>query len=1031
MRGLAAFSVRQWQFTLVIFAMLAAMGVNAFLTIPRAEDPSFPVPTFTVIAVLPGADPLDMEKLVAKPVEDALDGLDDVDKISSTSRDGVTTVQVEFSWGSDPDRKHDEVVREVNAIRPTLPDALVSLEVRKNETSYTNIVQMALVSDTASGRELQKRSKDLKDAIERVPGVRKAEVWGEDKPQVRVALDLGRMATLGLPASAVADALKAEGLSLPLGAIHAGERRFTVKGTGDYKTIDEIGDTVVRAAGGRTVRVRDVAEVSWQAEEPSHLTTFNGRRAVFVTANMKAGGNVFPVRDGIYQTLDAFAATLPPDIVLERGFDQSRNVDHRLSSLFRDFAIALGLVLLTLLPLGFRASAVVMLSIPLSLAIGVTLLQLTGFTLNQLSIAGFVLALGLLVDDSIVVTENIARHLREGASRTEAAIGATSQITVAVIGCTATLIFAFLPLLFLPEGAGKFIRSLPVTVLYTVAASLFVSLTIIPFLASRMLARDGHGEGNAVLRVVMRGIHGIYRPLLHVALMRPVTTTALAMALFGASLMLVPRLGFSLFPPAETPQFLIEVNLPNGASVAETAEAVRFVDAEAHKTPNVVWTMANAGHGNPRIYYNVPPRDEDASHGAVYVSFDRWDPQESPRHLDDLRQRLAAYPGAQIIVRVFQNGPPIEAPVAIRIVGPEVTALKDLAASATRIIEATPGARDVVNPLRLDRTDLDLGVDTGKAAVLGIPAGAVDRAVRLAFAGETVAQFTESNGDKFPVVVRLPFGERHELGILKQIYVPTAGGATPLAAVTEPRFGGGPARIDRYKRERSVTITAYTETGYNTGRVTQEVLQRLQALPLPPGYRISVGGEAEAQSRSFAGLGNAILIATFGILAILILEFRSFKASAVVAGVIPLGVVGGLGGLWLAGYTLSFTAVIGFIALIGIEIKNSILLVDFTSQLRRAGVPLREAIEQAGEVRFLPVLLTSATAIGGLLPLAIEGSGLYSPLAVVIIGGLVTSTFLSRLVTPAMYLLLAPKDDAAEAVPATPRGMAPLGAAAE
>jgi multidrug efflux pump subunit AcrB len=213
--------------------------------------------------------------------------------------------------------------------------------------------------------------------------------------------------------------------------------------------------------------------------------------------------------------------------------------------------------------------------------------------------------------------------------------------------------------------------------------------------------------------------------------------------------------------------------------------------------------------------------------------------------------------------------------------------------------------------------------------------------------------------------------------------------------------------------------------------VTQEVLQRLQALPLPPGYRISVGGEAEAQSRSFAGLGNAILIATFGILAILILEFRSFKASAVVAGVIPLGVVGGLGGLWLAGYTLSFTAVIGFIALIGIEIKNSILLVDSTSQLRRAGVPLRDAIEQAGEVRFLPVLLTSATAIGGLLPLAIEGSGLYSPLAVVIIGGLVTSTFLSRLVTPAMYLLLAPKDDAAEAVPATSRGMAPLGAAAE
>jgi multidrug efflux pump subunit AcrB len=365
-----------------------------------------------------------------------------------------------------------------------------------------------------------------------------------------------------------------------------------------------------------------------------------------------------------------------------------------------------------------------------------------------------------------------------------------------------------------------------------------------------------------------------------------------------------------------------------------------------------------------------------------------------------------------MLVRVFENGPPIEAPVEIRILGPEIAMLKELADKAALIMEGTPGTRDVVNPVRLARTDLDLGVDVAKAAALGIPAGAVDRTVRLAFAGEQVADFTEANGDKFPILIRLPFGERHELDLLKQIYVPTTGGATPLASVTQPHFASGPARIDRYQRERMVALTAYTQTGYNTDTVTRAVLKNLQAVALPPGYSISIGGEAEARGKSFGGLGNAILIAVFGILAVLILEFRSFKASTVVAGVIPLGVVGGLLGLWLGGYTLSFTAIIGFIALIGIEIKNSILLVDFTTQLRRTGMPLREAIEQAGEIRFLPVLLTSATAIGGLLPLAIEGSGLYSPLALVIIGGLVTSTFLSRLVTPAMYLLLAPSDAA-------------------
>mgnify|MGYP001010581858 FL=1 len=317
---------------------------------------------------------------------------------------------------------------------------------------------------------------------------------------------------------------------------------------------------------------------------------------------------------------------------------------------------------------------------------------------------------------------------------------------------------------------------------------------------------------------------------------------------------------------------------------------------------------------------------------------------------------------------------------------------------------------DVVNPLRLDRTDLDLGIDLDKAGVLGVPAGAVDRAVRLSLSGEAVATYRESDGDDYPVTLRLPMEGRHELDVLGDIRVPGAAGAVPLSAISDPHFITGPARIDRFNRERAVTITAFTATGYNTDRVTRAIGEQLATLGLPPGYRLMTGGEAETRSKSFAGLSGAILVAMFGILAVLILEFRSFATTVVVAGVIPLGIIGGMAALFVTGYTLSFTSVIGFVALIGIEIKNSILLVDFTTQLRRAGTPLKAAIEEAGEVRFLPVLLTSVTAIGGLLPLALGGSGLYSPLAVVIIGGLISSTVLSRLVTPAMYLLLAPKE---------------------
>ncbi len=1024
---LGAFSVRSWQFTLVVFAGLVLFGLNALMTIPRQEDPTFPIPIFIVNSVLPGADPGEMETLVTDPIEDAINGIDDLKQLRSISVDGFSVVTVEFDWSTDPEEKYDELIREVNAIRPRLPPGMQSVVVDRVGTRRTNIVQMALVSDTMPFREMKRVADDLKDVLDRIPGVWETAIWGVPEPEMRVAVDLGKLAELGLPLTAVADALRAEGAEVPPGAVHAGARRFTLKGTGAFTTAEEVGETVILSAAGRTVRARDVAEIGWADDEATHLAWYNEHRAVFVTATMKDAENIFDVKKVIDAAVDDFATRLPASMTLERGFDQSKNVEHRLSQLTRDFAIALGLVLITLLPLGFRASLVVIVSIPLSLAMGLAAMQFIGFTLNQLSITGFVLALGLLVDDSIVVTENIARHLREGKSRVDAAIAGMRQIAVAVVGCTATLMLAFVPLLFLPEGAGKFIRVMPAAVLLSVGASLIVALTIIPFLASRLLKESDDPEGNIVLRTVMGGIHGIYRPVLHAALLAPRLATLLALTGFLATLPLLGRLGLSLFPPAETPQFIIEADLPDGAALSETQRALDFVEDILRATPQVNYFMSNLGHGNPQVFYNVRPKEYATNHASVMVELKAWEGTESLQLLDELRRKFAAYPGAKIAVRTFDNGPPIEAPIAVRITGDDLDTLKELAAQVTRVIEETPGTRDVDNPIRYDRTDLDLSISVDKAGALGVPAGAIDRTVRLALEGETVARLRDGDGDEYGVVIRLPMDKRNDLDALERVYVPTAQGAAPLSLVANPKFVSGPSRIGRFQRQRSVTVAAYTQSGFVTSKVTNELYAALNKLELPPGYHILAGGQAEAQSRSFAGLGNAVLLAIFGIFAVLILEFRSFAATAVVAGVIPLGVMGGTLALWLGGYTLSFTAAVGFIALIGIEIKNSILLVDFTNQLRRVGVPLREAIERAGEVRFLPVLLTSVTAIGGLMPLALEDSGLYSPLATVIIGGLVSSTVLSRVITPAMYLLLAPSDQKfAEMEGVT----APMGAAA-
>ncbi len=1019
-----AFAVRRWQFTLVLFALLIALGIASFISIPRSEDPTFPFPATTITVVWPGADPSDMERTVVKPLEDAINSLENVKKIQSSAFDGLAVVHVEFYYGSDPEKKQDEVIREFNRIRPTLPAGIAKIDIVKNNPGLVNIVQMALVSDSASYRELKERAEALRDLIETVPGVRTAETWAYPEPEVRVAIDLQRLAHAGLTLGQVAQAIQGQNVSIPGGSVDVGLRRYNLRTSGSYASLDEIANTVVGGGVGRIVKVRDIAEVSWQTAEHAYTGRLNGHRAVFVTANQKDATNIFKVRDGIYAKLPEFERTLSPEIRLDRGFDQSKNVRHRLDRLGTDFAIAVGLVLLTLLPLGLRAAGVVMISVPLSLAIGLALLYLTGFGLNQLSIAGFVLALGLLVDDSIVVVENISRYIREGYTRVEAAVKATDQIYLAVLGCTATLLLAFLPLLFLPEGAGQFIRSLPAAILFTVIASLFVALTVIPFLASRLL-RSGHAVpasrgmlgwvhrfdllADRLLARIMAAIHAIYGPALRWTLGHPGKTLAAAGLLLVGGLATVPLIGFSLFPAADVPQFIVRVEAPNGASVAETERALKVVEDELGRHREVRRWFTHVGHGTPFVYYNVFPVGRSANVGEVYVELDSFDAARTPRLFEELRTRFAEYPAAEITVKQFQQGPPIDNPIAIRIVGPEIDGLRRLAGQLEQVLHDTPGTRDIKNPSRLLRTDLNLGIDTEKAGLLGVSAFEANRTVRMAVAGLNAGQFRAGNGDEYDITLRLPMNERQTLDALDRIVVSSISGRqVPLREIARPRFETAPNSITRYNRERQVTVSSEVRGGYNTAKVTAELLRRLAGVEFPPGYRYVVAGEVEAQAESFGGLLPAVLVAVFGILAVLVLEFGSFRSTLIVATVIPLGVTGALLALLVTGYTLSFTSIIGMIALVGIEIKNSILLVDFTNQLRAQGRPLAEAIEKAGEVRFLPILLTSATAIGGLLPLALQGSGLYSPLAVTIIGGLISSTLLARLVTPVMYKLLPP-----------------------
>jgi len=493
---LSQFSVKNWQFMLVLFLGVAALGINSLLNMPRGEDPEFTAPTYIVAVIYPGTDALDMEKLVVDPGEARFNSLEDMGHVITNVDDGLAVFRIEYDYGVDPDEKYQEIIREVNALKSELPSDIYRIDIKKFSPTDVNIVQVALLSEVASTKELGDYADKLKKEFEKIKSLKNAEDWGYPASVVRVSLNIEKMAQNGIAVNRVLGALQAENLNIPGGNIQAGTRKFNVKTSGDYQSLDEIRNTIVSTNGQKIIYLRDVADVDFNYEDETYLTRLNGHRAVLVTAGQKTGENIAKVGQLLNPVIDRFAKTLPPHITLVKNFDQTVSVNKRLDHFVQDFGLAILLVSLTLLPLGFRAAIVVMISIPLSLAIGLAGLDLLGFSINQLSIVGLIVALGILVDDSIVVVENIERYLREGYSKREAAIKATSQITLAVIGCTTTLILAFLPLLFLPEASGDFIRSLPMAVVTTILASLFVSLTIVPFLSSRILKEEHNPEGN-------------------------------------------------------------------------------------------------------------------------------------------------------------------------------------------------------------------------------------------------------------------------------------------------------------------------------------------------------------------------------------------------------------------------------------------------------------------------------------------------------------------------------------------------------
>jgi multidrug efflux pump subunit AcrB len=1016
-------------FTWMVFVFLTVFGIRSLITMPRTENPEVTVPGSSIIVLMPGAGPLDMENLVALPLEEAVNELDDIKQIITDVRDGIAVVSVEFDFNTDADDKYNEVVQKVNSIRGSLPEEILQLDTWQWSISDMSMMLLALISEDAPYSEMEGIAKELKDRIEKNRAVRNVSFYALPEQEVHVYLDFEKMAFVNTSLKNVIQAIQTNNMNIPGGEISLGATNLSVKSSGSFQNLDEIRNMVVQSHQGRLIHLSDVATVGYGHEDQYYRARFGtksyrskgpgGVRCIFLGIIQKEGLNVLKTGSELAPLIQDFRYELPSDMRLEVVYNQPVTVRHRINGFMNNLLQGIVLVgLVIFFSLGFRSSLIVVIAIPLSITIGLGFVDTAGFGLQQISIGGLVVVLGLLVDNSIVMVENINRYLQLGHSRREASILAASEIGWPVVTATLTTVLAFVPIAAMPDQSGAFIKSLPVTVALTLTVSLLIALAFTPMITSRFLKEKKTGEEKlwGISRLLRWVIEHPFRRTLGAALGRPWITMLLALLFLMGSLAMFRFVGISFFPKAEQANLMIQATLPEGSSLDRTDQVARHIESVLDTMPEVRYYATNVGHGNPRIYYNVLPKRFDKRYAELYVQLYSYENEAFKGTIERLRIALDDYPGALIRVKEFEQGPPFDAPVQIYLTGEDLDVLREISADVESMIREQPGAINIENQFVKTNTEFILRINKDKANMFGVPVVEIDRTIRAAVAGLAVSSFRDPSGDDYKILLKMDRGDAFGEQELDRIYVSSLSGRQhPLKQFVEMDLQQAPSSISRYDMERTAEILADVKNGFTLDEVMDPVLEKLETYSMPAGYAYTIGGELQERNEAFGGVANAILFAVISILSVLVLQFKSFRQPLIVFLAIPFAVMGMIWALFITGYTFSFTAFIGLTSLVGIVVNNSIILVDFINKLRERGEPLDRALQTAAETRLTPIVLTALTTIGGLLPLTLRGGTLWAPMGWTIIGGLLVSTLLTLVIVPVLYKLLEQKKAGAEA----------------
>ncbi len=1006
--------------TIVAMLILVVFGIVALLQLDTDEFPEIDAPIVVVAIPYPGASPDVVEREVIEPIEEVISGISGVDRMTSSSLDSFGNIIVEFVFEKDPQQATQEIRDEISGIRNELPPEMEEPILTRFDPQDQPIVSLTLSSPGLNGAELTRMADpDITRRFRGISGVASVDLVGGIERELVVEIRPRDLQATGVSVAQVVQGLQAQNLASPVGRLEGDMQERTIRLKGRLDAAADFKDLVVAQTNGRIVRLGDIADVRDATEEPRSFALYDAEEAVGINIIKSSGYSTTAVAEEIRAQVERIQETLPAGVSLRVVRDSGVRVDNSVAGVQETLleGAALTVVVVFLFLNSWRSTVITGLALPVSVLASFIVVWMFGFTLNTMSLLGLSLAIGVLIDDAIVVRENIVRHVEMGKDHYKAAFEGTDEIGLAVTATTMSIVVVFLPVAFISGIAGQWFKPFALTIACSVLVSLFVSFSLDPMLSAYWPDPDVPMERRPLISRILGRFNRWfdrqaerYKGVIAWALDHRLAMVGLATLSFAAALALpyYGVIGAGFTPNTDESEFTIALETPAGSNLAYTRLKAEEVARIARTRPEVIYTYASVGGQGDAV-------DE----GSVFVKLKPKNERDRSQSdvVADIRRDLVQLAGVDSSISVgFNDG---QKQIMLQLQGDDATELSRLADAILREVRQVPGAVDTGLSTKGQKPELDVQLDRALAGSLGVTVGQVAQALRPAFAGIDVGDWVDPSGETRDVTIRLARESRANVADLESLPLVVTGpdgtaATIPLGQVARVSPAIGPGRIDHLDRERVITIEANTD-GRPLNEVSTAIMERVRAnVPLPPGYTLSEGGETEAQTEIFTEMIIALGVAVMLMYFVLVIQFGSFLEPFSILLSLPLSLIGVMLGLALTGETLNLMSMIGVILLMGIVAKNAILLIDFAKWSEESGMDRREALIQAGRVRLRPILMTTFALIAGMIPVALgggEGGDFRAPLGIAVIGGVITSTLLTLLVIPTAYEILADMRD--------------------